>query len=94
MMHLRFLKKGLIMEKPIVTTELSAVLGERLIDKPELPPQGTVSYQWAETEWSGDGQIKVGRKEKFEVFCDEPPRIGGQDRYPQPLTYICMGVGF
>ncbi len=41
-----------------------------------------------------EGQLKVGRKEKFEVFCDEPPRIGGSDRYPQPLTYICMGVGF
>ncbi len=81
------------MEKPIVSTELSAVPGERLIDKPELPKGGTVSYQWAETE-SMEGQLKVGRKEKFEVFCDEPPRIGGQDRYPQPLTYICMGVGF
>ncbi len=81
------------MEKPIVTTDQSAVPGERPIDKPELPKAGTVSYQWAETE-SMEGQLKVGRKEKFEVFCDEPPRIGGQDRYPQPLTYICMGVGF
>ncbi len=81
------------MEKPIVTTDQSAAPGEWSIDKPELPKAGTVSYQWAETE-SMEGQLKVGRKEKFEVFCDEPPRIGGQDRYPQPLTYICMGVGF
>ena len=82
------------MEQPILTTDLSTTPGERIIDKPELPPGGTISFQWAETEWDGEGQLKVGRKEKFEVMCDEPPRIGGQDRYPTPLTYVCMGVGF
>ena len=81
-------------DEPILTTEQSAVPGERSIDQPEIRPGGPISRQWAETEWSGDGQIKVGRKDKFEIFCDEPPRIGGQDRYPQTLTYICMAVGF
>ncbi|MBT3351519.1 MAG: hypothetical protein HOC91_15665 [Nitrospinaceae bacterium] len=81
-------------DEPILTTDQKFAPGERPIDKPELRPGGTLTRQWAETEWSGDGQIKVGRKDKFEVFCDEPPRIGGKDRYPQPLTYICMGVGF
>ena len=42
----------------------------------------------------GKGQLKAGRHRHFEVFCDEPPRIGGQDAYPQPLCYIAMGVGF
>ena len=48
----------------------------------------------AETETMDDGQLKIGRFRHFEVFSDEPPRIGGEDRYPQPLTYIAMGVGF
>ena len=81
-------------DEPILTTEQSTVPGEWPIGQPEFSPGGTISCQWAETQWSGDGQIKVGRKDKFEIFCDEPPRIGGQGRYPQPLTYICMGVGF
>lgn len=26
-------------------------------------------------------------------YMDEPPALGGEDRYPQPLTYIAGGVG-
>ncbi len=26
-------------------------------------------------------------------FVDEPPALGGEDRYPQPLTYVAGGVG-
>ena len=35
-----------------------------------------------------------GTRHRFEVFCDEPERMGGEDNYPPPLTYIAMGVGF
>ena len=31
---------------------------------------------------------------RFEFFCDEPPDLGGDDRFPQPLTYIAAAVGF
>ena len=31
---------------------------------------------------------------KFEVFSDEAARIGGTDKYPSPMTYMAMGVGF
>ncbi len=31
---------------------------------------------------------------RFEFFCDEPPELGGKDRFPQPLTYVAAGVGF
>jgi len=41
-----------------------------------------------------EGQLKIGRDDKFEVLCDEPPRLGGKGEQPQPLTYIVMGVGF
>jgi hypothetical protein len=30
----------------------------------------------------------------FEVYCDEPPSIGGDDEHPQPLHYVAAGVGF
>lgn len=47
------------------------------------------------------GQLKVARAEaeenpagSFEFYCDEPSALGGEDRYPPPLTYIAAGVGF
>ena len=45
-------------------------------------------------------QLKVAEAQsetgdgRFEFFCDEPPALGGEDRFPQPLTYIAAGVGF
>ncbi len=72
----------------------SATPGERPIDKPEIRPGGYEITMLAEVETQGEGQLKVGRFRDFEVFCDEPPRLGGEDRYPHPLTYIAMGVGF
>jgi len=39
-------------------------------------------------------QKKVGRFRHFEILCDEPPRLGGDDEYPQPLTYLVAGVAF
>lgn len=41
-----------------------------------------------------EGQLKVARQRQHEFFCDEPPTIGGQDRYPQPLAYFAAGLGF
>ncbi|MBI2133042.1 MAG: hypothetical protein HYT99_09650 [Candidatus Tectomicrobia bacterium] len=82
-------------EKPLDPRLDSAEPGERSIDKPELPPQGYAFTMAAGTETlEGKGQLKIGRHRHFEVFCDEPPRIGGGDAYPQPLCYIAMGVGF
>ena len=31
---------------------------------------------------------------KFTFYSDEPPRIGGDDKHPAPLTYIVAGIGF
>ncbi len=41
-----------------------------------------------------EGQLKVAHVRQFEFYCDEPPSLGGQDRYPQPLHYVAAGVGF
>ena len=49
----------------------------------------------ADTETiEGKGQLKLGKSRHFQVYCDEPARIGGDDSYPPPLSYIAMGVGF
>lgn len=44
-------------------------------------------------------QVKVAEIDselgkRFEVHCDEPPNLGGDDEFPQPLHYIAAGIGF
>ena len=42
----------------------------------------------------GERLHKVARHRHFEIHCDEPTvPLGGEDRYPQPLTYIAAGLG-
>jgi hypothetical protein len=82
-------------EQPTTAADQSIVPGERIIDKPELPPQGYGNTIVAEIETlEGKGQLKVGRSGGFEVFSDEPARLGGDGEYPQPLSYFALGVGF
>jgi hypothetical protein len=83
------------MEKPVDGNSLPAEIGNRIIDKPELPPQGVTTDNEVYTEVViGKGQLKRGTYGKFEVFCDEAQRFGGDDTYPSPMTYMAMGVGF
>ena len=83
------------MTKPLGNEELSEKPGERVIDKAELPAQGITNENDVLTETiAGELQLKRGRWGKFEVFSDEAARIGGTDRYPSPMTYLAMAVGF
>ena len=83
------------MEGPIDGSNTSSVPGERVIDKPELPPQGLYTDSTVHTEVvEGTVQLKRGVAGKFEVFCDEGERIGGTDKYPTPMAYMAMGTGF
>jgi hypothetical protein len=83
------------MTKPLGNEDLSEKPGERVIDKPELPAAGITNENEAVTEViAGQMQLKRGTSGKFEVFCDEPARIGGTDRYPSPMTYLAMAIGF
>ena len=59
----------------------------------ELPPQALRVTMGADTRII-HGQLKVARAGKFEFYCDEPAYLGGEDRYPQPLTYVAAGIGF
>ena len=81
--------------KPLGNEDLSDKPGERVIDKPELPAQGITNENEALTEVvAGELQLKRGTAGKFEVLCDEPARIGGSDRYPSPMSYLAMAIGF
>ena len=83
------------MANPLGNDDLSAKPGERVIDKPELPAAGITNENEVQTEvLSGNMQLKRGTSGKFEVFCDEPARIGGTDKYPSPMAYLAMSIGF
>ena len=83
------------MEKPLGNEDLSNEPGERVIDKPELPIGGITNENEAYTEViAGAMQLKRGAVGKFEVLCDEPARIGGTDKYPSPMGYLALAIGF
>jgi hypothetical protein len=83
------------MAKPLGNEDLSVKPGERVIDKPELPAAGITNENEVHTEvMAGEMQLKRGTSGHFEVFCDEPARIGGTDKYPSPMTYLAMAIGF
>jgi hypothetical protein len=83
------------MAKPLGNDDLSGKPGERVIDKRELPSGGITNENDVFTETvSGEMQLKRGTSGKFQAYCDEPARIGGTDRYPSPMAYLAMAIGF
>ena len=83
------------MDKPLDGTQLSSEIGQRIIDKPELPPQGVqTDNEVCTAVVDGEMHLKRGTSGKFEVFSDEAARIGGTDKFPSPMTYLAMAVGF
>ncbi len=68
---------------------------KRTIDTTELPADGITYENDVLTESvSGQMQLKRGRSRQFEVWCDEPARIGGTDQHPSPMIYLAMSIGF
>jgi hypothetical protein len=83
------------MEKPLDGSNLPSEVGQRIIDKPELPAQGVQTDNEVYTEVvAGEMHLKRGVFGKFVVFSDEAARIGGTDKYASPMAYMAMGVGF
>ena len=83
------------MEKPLDFYQASTTLGERIIDKPELPRQGYAMHIEVDTETVGEGSmLKVGRYADFEVFSDEGGRLGGKTNHAPPMALVAMGMGF
>jgi hypothetical protein len=83
------------MEKPLDGNNLPSTVGDRVIDKPDLPAGGISNENDVYTEViAGEMHLKRGTIGKFEVFTDEAPRLGGTDKYPSPMSYLAMAVGF
>ena len=83
------------MDEPVDGNNLPNEIGKRIIDQPELPKQGVSTDNEVYTEVVAEaGQLKRGTFGKFEVFSDEAARIGGTDKYPSPMSYLAMAVGF
>ena len=82
-------------EKPLNPFEQSTKPGERITDKPELPQQGFAMHMVADTESiEGEAHLKLGKSRGFEIYSDEPPHIGGTNKFPPPMSYLAMGIGF
>ena len=82
-------------EKPIDGFMSSTKVGERVIDKPELPKGGIATDQTVLCEMvEGNMHLKRSKFGKFEVMSDEGPNIGGTDTAPTPMTYLAMATGF
>ena len=82
-------------DKPIDLFKMPTAVGERIIDKPELPKGGVTTDQTVLCETiAGSMHLKRGTFGKFEVVSDEPPVIGGTDTAPTPMTYLAMATGF
>lgn len=83
------------MEKTLDGNKLPSTVGDRVIDKPELPAGGISNENDVCTEViAGEMHLKRGKVGRFEVFSDEAPRLGGTDKYPSPMSYLAMAVGF
>lgn len=83
------------MGNPLDGNNLPSTVGDRVIDKPELPVGGISNENDVYTEViTGEMHLKRGTIGKFEVFTDEAPRLGGTDKYPSPMSYLAMAVGF
>ena len=68
---------------------------EDLSKLPDIPEarRGVRRTMVAEAE-TVEKQLKRAHIRQFEVYCDEPPMLGGDDAYPQPLAYLAAAVGF
>lgn len=83
------------MERPVDGTRLPSEVGQCIIDKPELPPQGVATDNEVHVETiEGEMHLKRGTAGRFEIFSDEAPRLGGTDKYPSPMSCMAIGTGF
>lgn len=58
----------------------------------ELPKEAMRSTIVVECE-NQEKQLHKATQGDFTWHSDEPPRLGGDDNHPQPLTYLTAGIG-
>ncbi len=82
-------------EKPVDGFKTPSKVGDRVIDKPELPKGGIFTDQTITCEMvAGSMHLKRGTYKHFEVLSDEAAFIGGNESAPSPMTYLAMATGF
>lgn len=81
--------------RPLDGNNSATEVGQRVIDKPELPGGGIYTDNEVYTEViEGEMHLKRGTFDGFEIFSDESPRIGGTEKYPTPMSYMAWATGF
>ncbi len=58
----------------------------------ELPKEAMRSTIVVECE-NESKQLHRATRDNFTWHSDEPPRLGGDNNHPQPLTYLTAGIG-
>ena len=82
-------------DKPLIAAEQSTKPGERITDKPELPPQGLAMHLITNTESIEDEHhLKVSHSRGFDIYSDEPATIAGTNKFPPPMSYLALAIGF
>jgi hypothetical protein len=95
--------------RPLLTDSKGAVMAEGR-RKPVVGPETRAPIEDAGPERGNrfamganirivHDQVKVAEIDselgkRFEVHSDEPPNLGGDDEFPQPLHYVAAGIGF
>lgn len=85
-----------------MTQERTPVAGPGVarVEAGSFPAEGTERVTTAGARISiVSGQLKKATVtstagKEHEIFSDEPARLGGEDRYPEPLRYLEAAVGF
>lgn len=52
---------------------------------------GDITFE-AQVEWKGGFTVEA-KARNFTLFIDEPPKLGGQDKGPNPVEYELMALG-
>ncbi|MBT3350399.1 MAG: hypothetical protein HOC91_02880 [Nitrospinaceae bacterium] len=82
-------------EQPLKWSEAPTAPGERITDKPELPPKGVLMELRADTKtMENEPMLKVGESAGWTIYTDESARIGGTGKYPPPMPMLGTAIGF
>ncbi|HSG91173.1 MAG TPA: OsmC family protein, partial [Pseudomonadales bacterium] len=74
-------------------------MGEQIMTKAENPVRVSRIEKGFSFSFDVDADAMEGQKKRslfgrFEMFCDEPVEIGGDDSAPSPLAYFAASLAF
>jgi hypothetical protein len=75
--------------------EPQATRVDSLLQDGDLKPRAVDHTITAVSELTpANDPLKWGRYGTHVVYSDEPPTVGGGDRWPPPLGYAALAIGF